>query len=220
MPRARPGIADRRAYPGGMSSQQPGRQPASVYRRRRLMVGLGVLAVIVVIVLLIVRPGAASDGDKKPSDKPSDTSTPNSSETTSSDPSAACDPAVITLTPVTDKDSYAAGETPMISMKVKNSGAVACTFDVGTDAQLYEIVSGPDPIWNSRDCQSEPAPLDQVLEPGVELITTPFAWDRTRSSKDSCEADRPQVTGGGATYRLTVSLGEAKAATDVAFLLY
>lgn len=220
MPRPQPRFARRRAYPGGMSSQQPGRLPASVYRRRRIMVGLGVLAVLVVIVLLVVRPGSASDGDKKPGSHPSDSSTPSASETTGTDPSVACDPAVVTVTPVTDKDSYAAGETPMISMKIKNSGAVACTFDVGTDAQLYEIVSGPDPIWNSRDCQSEPAPLDQVLEPGKELTTTPFAWDRTRSSKDSCQADRPQVTAGGATYRLSVSLGEAKSASDVAFLLY
>jgi hypothetical protein len=203
-----------------MTSQQPGRLPPSVYRRRRLVVGLGLLAVIVVIVLLVVRPGAASDGDTKPGADPSESSKPSASETTASDPSAACDPAVITVTPVTDKESYAAGETPMLSMTIKNAGAVACTFDVGTDAQLYEIVSGPDPIWNSRDCQQEPAPLDQVLEPGVELTTTPFAWDRTRSSADTCDADRPQVTGGGATYRLSVSLGEATSASDTAFLLY
>lgn len=219
MPRARPRIPERRAYPGGMSSQQPGRQPASVYRRRRLMVGLGVLAVIVVIVLLIVRPGAGAEDDPK-TPGASDSPDPSSSETTDADDSTACDPAAIVLTPVTDKESYQAGETPMISMKIKNSGAAACTYDVGTAAQLYEIVSGSDPIWNSRDCQQDPQPMEQVLEPGIELTTTPFAWDRTRSTADTCDADRPQVTAGGATYRLSVSLGEAKSAEDVAFLLF
>jgi len=188
------------------------------------MVGLGALAVIVVIVLLIVRPGAASDGDGgKPGGSPSSTSSKGSTETddtATGDPSATCDPAVITLTPVTDKDSYAAGEIPMISMKIKNSGAVACTYTVGTDAQYYAIVSGPDPIWNSRDCQTDPTPLTQVLEPGVELTTTPFGWDRTRSSTTTCDGDRPQVAAGGATYRLSVELGDAKSASDKPFLLY
>jgi len=218
MPRAHPRSPRPRAYPGDMTSQQPGRLPASVYRRRRLVVGLGVLAVIVVIVLLIVRPGAGADDAKKPD--ASDTPAPSASETTAADESAPCDPASIQLTPVTDKDSYQAGETPMISMKVKNAGAGACTFDVGTAAQLYQIVSGSDPIWNSRDCQSDPQPMEQVLEPGIELTTTPFPWDRTRSSADTCDAERPQVTAGGATYRLSVSLGEATSASDVAFLLF
>lgn len=201
-----------------MTSQHPGRLPASVYRRRRLVVGLGVLAVIVVIVLLIVRPGAGADDPQKSG--ASESPEPSASETAKADGSTPCDPAAILLTPVTDKESYQAGETPMISMTIKNSGAAACTFDVGTAAQLYEIVSGSDPIWNSRDCQSDPQPLEQVLEPGIELTTTPFAWDRTRSSADTCDADRPQVTAGGATYRLSVSLGEAKSAGDTAFLLF
>jgi len=199
-----------------MTSQQPGRLPASVYRRRRIVVGLAVLAVIVVIVLLIVRPG----GEQKAA--PGDTETPKASASVPAavDESTPCDPAVITLTPVTDKASYEAGETPMISMTIVNSGAVACTFDVGTDVQLYEIVSGSDPIWNSRDCQQQPTPLQQVLDPGVELTTTPFGWDRTRSSADTCDSARPPVTAGGATYRLSVSLGEAESASDTPFMLH
>ncbi|RQP11741.1 MAG: hypothetical protein EAS51_04910 [Microbacteriaceae bacterium] len=205
-----------------MSTQQPGRLPASVYRRRRLVVGLGALAVIVVIVLLIVRPGAASDGEPKGGGDSASSSTPSAPATDepSGDPRAACDPSVITVTPVTDKDSYAAGEIPMISMTIKNSGAVPCTFPVGTDVQYYEIVSGPDPIWNSRDCQTDSAPMETVLEPGVPLTTTPFGWSRVRSGPGNCGDDRPQVTAGGATYRLSVSLGEAKSASDKPFLLY
>jgi hypothetical protein len=202
-----------------MTSQQPGRLPASVYRRRRIVVGLAVLAVIVVIVLLIVRPGAGADDAKKPG--ASDSPEPGSSETTKADASAACDPAVIVLTPVTDKESYQAGETPMISMTVKNSGAAACTIDVDATKQYYEIVSGSDPIWNSRDCQTDaPKAFPQVLQPGVDLALPAIAWDRTRSSADTCAADRPQVTAGGATYRLTVSLGDVTSAGDVAFLLF
>ena len=203
-------------------SEQPGRQPASVYRRRRLVVGVAFLAVVVVVVLLIwgVASGAGSGSDPDDEGSPSSSDSPNPSDTPDADGSTPCDPAVIVLTPVTDKTEYQAGENPMISMTIVNSGTSACTLNVGTDAQYYSIVSGDDPIWNSRDCQQDPAPLEQVLQPGVELTTTPFPWDRTRSSTDTCASDRPQVDAGGATYRLSVELGEAKSLEDTPFLLF
>jgi hypothetical protein len=203
-------------------SEQPGRQPASVYRRRRLVVGVAFLAVVVVIVLLIwgVASGAGSGSD--PGDDPSSSAseTPDPADTPEADGSTPCDPAAIVLTPVTDKTEYQPGENPMLSMTIVNSGPSACTLNVGTDAQYYSIVSGADPIWNSRDCQQDAAPLEQVLQPGVELTTNPFAWDRTRSSVDTCGSERPQVAAGGATYRLAVELGEVKAAEDTPFLLF
>lgn len=214
MPSAHRGRPPLLAYPGGMTSQQPGRLPAVVYRRRRIVVGLALLAVIVVIVLLFIPRGG---GD--PTNGTSKSPSPSASDTPKADGSATCDPAVIALTAVTDKGSYAAGEIPQISMTITNTGTAPCTFDVGTAAQLYSIVSGSDPIWNSRDCQSDPQSHEQVLDPGVELSTTPFPWDRTRSSADTCTAQRPAVTAGGATYRLSVELGAAKSADDTPFLL-
>lgn len=184
--------------------------------------GLAVLAVVVIVVLLIwgVASGAGSGSDPGKSPSNSDSPNPTDTETTAADGSTPCDPAAIVLAAVTDKTEYQAGENPMISMTITNSGTSACTYNVGTDAQLYSIVSGEDPIWNSRDCQADAAPLDQVLQPGVAVPTTPFAWDRTRSSTDTCGSDRPQVTAGGATYRLSVQLGEAKSLEDTPFLLF
>lgn len=215
MPTPRPGSGAHRAYPGGMSTPQPGRQPASVYRRRRVVVGLAALAVIVVIVLLFWPRGGS--GDEK-TNSGGTSPKPSASQTSDADP-AACDPAAITVTPKTDKDSYAAGENPMISMEIVNTGAAACVLQVGTDVQLYEIVSGSDPIWNSRDCQTESTPATIVVEPNVPQSTTPFPWGRVRSAPDNCGDDRPQVAAGGATYRLSVSLGDVKSADDVPFLL-
>lgn len=217
MPCAHPGSRRARAYSGDMTSQQPGRLPAAVYRRRRIVVGLALLAVIVVIVLLVVRPGGGE------ADLPAATRSPvpSQTETTDADESVACDPASVVVTPVTDKERYEAGETPMISMTITNAGAVACTVDVDATKQYYAIVSGSDPIWNSRDCQTdEPKPFPQVLEPGVELPLPAIPWDRTRSAVDTCDAERPPVVAGGATYRLTASLGEATSSGDVAFLLF
>lgn len=187
-----------------------GPQPPSVYWRRRLLLLLLVVVVVVVVVLIIVRPGSGTP-KPTPSGSTSTSHTPSSSATSGSS-AAACDPSVITLTPITDAASYAAGVQPLLSMSITNSGASACTFDVGTDAQVYLITSGSDQIWSSKDCQTAPAANKQVLEPGKALSTTPFPWDRTRSSTTTCTGTRPQVTASGASYHLTVQVGGAKSA--------
>lgn len=193
-----------------------GPQPPSVYWRRRLLLLLVLVAVIVVIVLIIVRPGSVTP-TSHPSGSNSASHSPSAASSGSG--SAACDPSVITLTPITDAASYAAGVQPQLSMSITNSGASACTFDVGTDAQVYLITSGSDQIWSSKDCQTAPSANKQVLEPGKTLSTTPFAWDRTRSSTTTCTGNRPEVTAGGASYHLAVQVGAAKSTGTKQFVL-
>lgn len=190
-----------------------GPQPPSVYWRRRALVLLGLLAIIVVIVLIVVRPGAENTGTQTPAPTTAPSNTPVATD--EGDP---CNPAVIQLTPITDATNYPADVQPLISMSIVNTGSVACTLDVGTAEQAYFIVSGSDPIWNSRDCQTGGDSLERLLEPNEPLTTTPFAWDRTRSSADTCGTSRPEVIAGGATYRLSVALGDIES-EDTPFLL-
>jgi len=197
-----------------------GPQPSSVYWRRRLVVGLGVLAVVIVIVLLIVGPGlAGKGGDPKVAQTPGPSNS-SAAPVDNSDPSKACAPANITVAAITDKDSYKAGEEPMLSLSVTNTSNASCTFQAGADVQVYTVTSGKDVIWTSKDCQADAEPTPTILEPGKAVSTTPFPWDRTRSTETTCEGDRPPVTAGGATYRLTVSVNGVEAADDKPFLLY
>ncbi|MEO5534585.1 MAG: hypothetical protein ABIR17_05575 [Pseudolysinimonas sp.] len=189
-----------------------GPQPSSVYWRRRLVVLLGLVAVIVIIVLIVVGRGNGGTPTPAPSADPSNTSV-------STDDAVACDPAVITIEPVTDATSYPAGQQPQISMRITNRGSTACTFDLGTKAQQYLIVSGSDPIWNSKDCQTDGTVLPYVLQPNKPVPTVAFAWDRTRSAPSTCDTARTPVTASGATYRLSVVLGEVKSAGDAPFIL-
>jgi hypothetical protein len=189
-----------------------GPQPASVYWRRRILVLLGLVAVVVVIVLIVVRPGAETARQPTPTATPSNTAV-------AGEEGEACNPAVIRVEPVTDSNSYAAGVNPMISMTITNTGSVACTFDVGTAAQAYFIVSGSDPIWNSRDCQQNAESFEMLLKPNTPVPTTPFPWDRTRSDPSTCTSARPAVIAGGATYRLSVTLGEVESESDTPFIL-
>jgi hypothetical protein len=202
-----------------------GPQPPSVYWRRRLVLLLGLIAVIVVIVLIIVRPGGTPSSS--PSNSPSastsagDPSSTPSPTFTSAEGGTACNPEQVTVVAVTDSNSYAAGVKPMISMKITNAGSAPCTFDVGTGAQEYVITSGTDRIWSSKDCQKSPTSTPQVLQPGVELTTTPFAWDRTRSSTTTCNSTRPAAVANssGPTYKLQVKLGGVES-QNVAFRLF
>lgn len=194
-----------------------GPQSPQVYWRRRLIVGLGVLAVIVVVLLIVFRPGSGATNDDK---KPAADGAPTSSTAPEAvEEGAACDPANIAITPVTDSTQYASGVQPMISMSIVNNGSVACVMDVGTDLQVYEITSGAESYWKSTDCQTEKTPQKVALEPGVEQSTTPIPWDRTRSDPSTCTTDRPAVTAGGASYHLNVSLGTLKAESTAQFLL-
>jgi hypothetical protein len=192
-----------------------GPQPSKVYWRRRLVVGLGILAVIIVIILIVARPGSS-----KPTAAHTPTGTHSSAAASVAGAVKTCKPTDVTVTPVTDATTYAAGVNPMLSLKITNTGATACTFKVGSDVQVYTITSGTETIWKSSDCQKDPVAATKTLEPGVALTSTPFAWDRIRSSATTCLATNPpQVTAGGASYHLGVAVDGVKSAKTVQFIL-
>jgi hypothetical protein len=191
-----------------------GPQSSKVYWRRRLIVALGVVAVIVIIILIAVRPGSA------PSKKAAVSHTPTSQSTTATSKDGdACAPTRIKLEAITDKTSYAAAEKPMISMRITNNGTTACTMNLGSTQQELKITSGSETYWDSKDCQTAPVDSAQVLEPGKPLTTPAIAWDRTRSSTTTCSASRPPVPAGGASYHLTVKLGDITSKVTAQFLL-
>ncbi len=205
-----------------------GPQPPRVYWRRRALVALGALVVLVVVVLIVVRPGRGAEPVTAPTsgaagaasgaeDSPT---APASNAAEAADGSTpACSSSALTLVPVTDKDTYAPGEQPQLSLTVTNTGSKACSIDAGSDVQEYVITSGSERIWSSKDCQQNPVAATKVLQPGQSISSQPFPWDRTRSSADSCDGDRPQVTAGGASYHLTVTIGSITSKDTKQFIL-
>jgi hypothetical protein len=190
-----------------------------VYWRRRLVVGIGILAVVIIIVLIIVRPGSGAPADAPAAEPQTSESAAPAEEPVVSGEITDCTPSRIVVTAVTDAESYPAGQQPQLSLTLLNTGTVACTLPAGSDVQTYVISSGSDRIWASTDCQQPGVAAVITLEPGEPLPSTPFAWERTRSSVDNCEAEREQVIAGGATYRLSVVVGEFESADDRPFIL-
>lgn len=185
------------------------------------MVGIVALAVILIVVLIIVRPGASEPADQPtPEPMTSSSGEPGASGGETTDGEAeACTASQVTVTPVTDATSYSAGQQPLLSLTLLNTSTTACTIEAGSDVQSYVITSGSDRIWASTDCQEPGVAAEVTLEPGEPLSTTPFAWSRTRSSADDCAAERDPVIAGGATYRLSVSVGEFASTDDRPFIL-
>ncbi|MEN2738469.1 hypothetical protein ABCS02_11810 [Microbacterium sp. X-17] len=159
-----------------------------------------------------------------PAATPAAVATPN--QTPQPTPTAAAAPACttgdLTVEALTDKGEYASGENPQLSIKLTNHGAHDCTMNVGTSAQAFTITSGSDTWWRSTDCQSQPSDMIVTLAAGQSVQSAaPLTWDRTRSSVSSCDGGgRQQAPGGGATYRLAVSIGGVPSAQPASFLLY
>lgn len=199
----------------------------SVYVRRRILVLLGLVAIAAAIVLIVLKPGStggaatnakidvpeglagsaqpadAGQGDKKKSDEP-----------------AQCDADQLEVTAITDRESYAVGEKPELSLSVKNTGEKKCAADLGTAGMVFSVTSGSDQVWLSTDCQKSPDHRAVLLEPGKKLTTEPVVWDRTRSSRKTCDIDREPVAAGGASYHLGAAVAGVESRDTVQFLLY
>jgi hypothetical protein len=219
-----------------------GPQPPSVYWRRRAVVALGLIAVIVIIVLIVVRPGsssgepgaatttsapaadesAAADGDTPPVETaPAADATPEpSADATSATDGTACEPGDIALAAILDKESYAPTELPQMSMSITNTGDSDCVIDLGSNQQRLVVSSGEEQYWSSKDCQVNGTDQDVTLTAGQTLETPAIAWDRTRSSPDTCDSEsRDAVPAAGATYRLSVFVGDITSADTAPMIL-
>ena len=200
-----------------------GPESKGVYLRRRLLVLGGLLAFIVFVVLVIVKPGSSGGAASAPEVKVPDeivaadkvqNNTPKAGET------APCPAGGIAVTPLVDRDSYAGGEMPLLSLRVVNQGPEKCEAQLGTAGMSFTITSGSDEVWRSSDCQINADTRAIILEPGKPLETEPIQWDRTRSSPETCDTARDPVTADGATYHLQVAAAGVPGTGTAPFLLY
>ncbi|WP_104087742.1 hypothetical protein [Cryobacterium sp. N19] len=209
--------------------QPVGRQSSKVYRRRRFVVGLGLLAVLVILFLIIVQPGVSKgDGDspKTPAADTTESATPTDAATTIPEVAtavdgAACDPSAVQVAAVTDATNYAVGVLPQLSLSLTNIGTTDCVINAGNAKQVFTVMSGQDVYWTSTDCQTNPIDAQVTLKPGVVMpLATPITWDRTRSAVDTCQAEtRTAVPAGGASYYLHVTVDGIEAADPALMIL-
>ncbi len=218
----------------------PRRPSAAVYRRRRLVVIVGLILFVAAIGigawLLIARPWAAADTAETPSPSTSTSTSPSAAPSTGTDspspsPDAsteqapaivACEANDIEVAAVADAATYAAGVMPKLSISLTNKGAKDCTIDVGSTTQVFTVSSGEDVWWRSTDCQENPSSMIATLTAGTTVTSKdPVTWDRTRSSVETCaQENRQRAPGGGASYHVEVSIGGFTSLSTAQILLY
>lgn len=183
-----------------MSGEPPRRRHSpAVYRRRRIVLLVALVAVVTLVWLLIAQPwrGAAAEnpapkpsatraaatdlpvpGTLTPSPTPTSTPTPTESADAAPEPTASpeatptakpCVARDIAVEAVSDQDTYEPGQNPQLSITLTNNGATDCTLNVGTSGQAFTIVSGTDVWWRSTDCQTEPSDMVVLLAAGQSV---------------------------------------------------
>lgn len=196
-----------------MANKAPDR---SVYIRRRIVVLLGLAAVIAAIVLMFVKPGSGGpETDETQVAVPDDLLVTPDSEQPSD-----CSSSQLVVTPIVSQDAYEGDELPQLSLSVENTGKRECVADLGTAQLRFVIASGSDEVWRSVDCQKNPDARPVILGPGETLTTESIEWDRTRSTPDTCEEVREPVTAAGATYHLSATAAGVSSSGTAPFLLY
>lgn len=216
------------------------RHSAAVYRRRRLVLLIGLILAValigVAVWLLIARPWAAAEAGPAPTSSAQPSSSPSSAPTPGTEspapspsPSGESTPAIVAcaakdieVAAVTDADTYPTGVAPKLSISLTNKGTTDCTIDVGSTTQVFTVSSGADVWWRSTDCQENPSSMIATLAAGTTVTSKdPVVWDRTRSSVETCAAEnRQRAPGGGSSYHVEVSIGGFKSVTTKQILLY
>lgn len=91
------------------------------------------------------------------------------------------------MTVRSDREDYAAGVAPVLTLTLVNTSPATCRADVGPDTVELRITSGNDRIWSSADCgkafDTEVVELQRGVPHDVDIT-----WDRIRSWPD-CRDD-------------------------------
>ncbi|MBT1018416.1 hypothetical protein KJY77_04580 [Canibacter sp. lx-72] len=131
-----------------------------------------------------------------------------------------CTAAQLEIAPVINADSFAPGDKPEFAMTITNKSEAACQRNLGTSQMLFQVSSGGQKIWSSKDCQTNPDNRPVLIAAGQTLQTENLVWQRTVSALETCEAERVEVDGEGAAYQLSVQLGDIAGSEYKQFLLY
>lgn len=187
-----------------MSNRIPPRSRQSVspevLRRRRLVFGLALLAAVVLVWNLI--SGVMGFFANL-------TSTPDATPEASQSVIVACEPGMVQIIAGIGDESYnstaavAAGVNPFLWFNMTNNSKVACTFDAGSLVSFFQIKSGEQLIWDSKQCdRSQDVSAVGILQPGQSVNSPSSTWLRVFSSITGCSTGQKPAVAGGATYQL------------------
>jgi hypothetical protein len=162
------------------------------------------------------RPGGGGPGIVAPGPPPGSTGAPGAPPTPSSAPAPApptpqaaaapptpqaaaapprCADGDLRVVARSDKPRYAAGEHPLFSLVITNTGPAPCIRDLDAARQAMAVVRKPgDGLWGSNDCSPAHTSDVRTLAPGQDAVFT-VRWGG-RTSEPGCSGDRTVVPAG------------------------
>lgn len=181
-----------------MTSLTRGPLSPGVYWRRRLVVlGLGLVLVIVLVRLL---GGGGDDGKPQgeqatqvsgdstdgPSDQPTKRTKPKKPKKTTepqepvlAQPDGPCADSDILITPTVDQ--AVAGRPVTVTLQLRTASSPACTWRVSPTHVAVKITSGDDRIWTSGECPKAIPTQDVVVRQDVTTFVD-VPWKARRSA--------------------------------------
>lgn len=191
-----------------MSNRAPhrGGQTVSplILRRRRIFFGVAAL-VVVVLVWGLVSSVANFFANLAPQS--------SANPVTGQSVIVACEPGMVQIVAGIGDDSYnsissvGGGENPFLWFNMTNNSKVACTFDAGSLVSFFQIKSGEQLIWDSKQCdRSQDVSAVGILQPGQSVNSPSSTWFRVFSSITGCSTGQKPAVTGGATYQLRATV--------------
>lgn len=162
-----------------------GREPASVYWMRR-----GAVIVVLITIVAIVYWFFTGRGQGEPAADVAPTEQPTvvdgigadgTVETLPAGPQECADSDIVVRAKAVKKN-YVFGESPEMTLIIKNRGTAPCVRDVGPKANEIEIQSGGYHVWSSDDCNAGKRSKTVTMQPGETYAAT-LTWNGRRSQK-------------------------------------
>jgi len=157
-----------------------------------------------------------ADGGSKASD---------SKSTTVAGPIVACQAKAVAVTAFIGNGSvaqtqFAKDMIPKLWFTLTNNSKQACTFEAGSIGQFFTITTGPDTVWQSKDCdRTGDVSAVVTLQPHQTMASPPSDWLKVKSSSTGCGQGQAPVIAGGASYHLSVTVNGVTSQNDVQFVL-
>lgn len=166
-----------------------GEEPASVYWRRRAIV-IGVALIAIIGLIFLVQATFASGGDGAAADSTA-SSSPSAAPSVTTDEGAvvsSCADSDVTITVSPTTFTWNNGTLPTFDVAMVNTGLVPCSISIDDSAELL-ITSGSDRIYNSADCSADGtfSATDLILQPEASPESIPITWVRQRSAEGCTE---------------------------------
>ena len=206
--------------------------PAAVYwRRRAIVLGVLLLALLMVTYACATAGGSGADPQGTQSPPAGTTASPQQNEGATPAPTGVIAPAdavsqsppaaspaptdgsmcrddETTVTAKTARTALAAGSEVIFTLLVKNTSDRTCTVDVGPDLQELRLVRGTEKVWSSDDCGGPTGSQPRAFPSGQENSYA-VLWNGKSSSACAKSKERtpegPVPTAG--EYKLLARVG-------------